>query len=189
MPTFQQAVVVRGNRAALFALTQDYGRRLCWDPFLKEARLLGRETQVAVGVRAWCVAWYGLGMETEYVRVSPPDVVAVRMTRGPAILAAFAGAWRFEEAGPERVRVVFRYHLKVRPRCLRTVLEPMAMALFAWDTRLRLQALRRTVEAGLCLAAGRQNRRITSAAFCPPKPKLVDSAVRTGTPSRAVFGT
>ncbi len=33
-----------------------------------------------------------------------------------------------------------------------------------------------------------QNRDITSEAFCPPKPKLLEMAVRTGI-SRAVLGT
>ena len=36
-------------------------------------------------------AWHGLGMETEYVTYTLPRVVTVRMTRGPAVLAAFAG--------------------------------------------------------------------------------------------------
>jgi hypothetical protein len=65
MPTFEHSLLIHGDRAALFALTQDYQRRLTWDPFLSEARLLGGAVRAAVGVRAWCVAWHGLGMETE----------------------------------------------------------------------------------------------------------------------------
>jgi hypothetical protein len=38
------------------------------------------------------------------------------------------------------------------------------------------------------LVSPAQTLLITSAAFCPPKPKLVDMAVRTGT-VRALFGT
>jgi hypothetical protein len=146
MPTFESSVRIRAGRAALFALTQDYGRRLLWDPFLVEARLLGGTTEPAVGVRAWCVAWYGLGMETEYVSYTPPRLAAVRMTRGPAILAAFAGSWRFEEAGRGTTRVVFRYHLKARPRWLRALLDPLLAAAFAHDTRARLRALKRAAE-------------------------------------------
>jgi Polyketide cyclase / dehydrase and lipid transport len=147
MPTFECSILIRADRAAVFELTQDYARRLSWDPFLNVARLLGGATGPAVGVRAWCAAWYGLGMETEYVTFAPPGVAAVRMTRGPALLAAFAGTWRFEEAGPAVTRVVFRYHLKARPRWLRRILEPLLAVVFRRDTRLRLDALKRAAEA------------------------------------------
>jgi hypothetical protein len=146
MPTFESAIRIRAGRADLFDLTQDYGRRLLWDPFLTEAHLLGGATAPAVGVRAWCGAWYSLGMETEYVAYTPPRLTAVRMTRGPAVLAAFAGSWRFEETRPGVTRVVFRYHLKARPRWLRGVLDPVLAAVFAQDTRLRLRALKRAAE-------------------------------------------
>ena len=112
MPTIERSAVIRAGRAALFELTQDYGRRLGWDCFLKEARLLDGATNAAVGVRAWCVAWHGLGMETEYVTVSPPAVAAVKMTRGPAVLGTFAGSWRFAEERPGATHVTFRYQLQ-----------------------------------------------------------------------------
>src|SRR5262245_34970577 len=147
MPTFTQSIVVRADPVALFDLSQDYGRRLNWDPFLKEATLLGGAAGPATGVRAWCVARSGLGMETEYVTVARPRIVAVRMTRGPGILEAFAGSWRFESLGPERTRVVFRYHLKARPTWLRPVLEPVLTALFSLDTRNRRRALKRAAES------------------------------------------
>ena len=146
MPTFERSVLIHADRGALFALTQDYARRLDWDPFLREARLLGGAVSAAPGVRAWCVAWYGLGMETEYVTVSPPRVAAVRMTHGPWPLESFAGTWRFEPAGPGRTRVTFRYRLTARPRWLRWLLHPLLAAFFGHDTRRRLHALKAAVE-------------------------------------------
>lgn len=147
MSTFRHAIEVRADRAALFDLTQDYARRLAWDGFLKEARLLGGATRAAVGVRAWCVARSGLGMETEYVSLTPPAVAAVTMTRGPWLLAAFAGSWRFDEVAPGRTRVTFTYRLAARPRWLRPLLDPLLTAVFARDTRRRLAALKRAAEA------------------------------------------
>ena len=88
--TFEHSVEIAADAGDLFALTQDYGRRLQWDPFLRSAELLGA-TQAGVGVRAYCVAHSGLGMETEYVSFRPPRVTAVRMTRGPWPIASFAG--------------------------------------------------------------------------------------------------
>jgi ribosome-associated toxin RatA of RatAB toxin-antitoxin module len=111
MPTFEHSIVIEADRAAVFALTQDYERRLSWDPFLKEARLLGGTTAAARGVRAWCVARSGWGMETVYVALKAPEVAAVKMTRGPFPLARFAGTWRFREIAPGVTQVVFRYRM------------------------------------------------------------------------------
>jgi Polyketide cyclase / dehydrase and lipid transport len=76
MPTFEATIEIRADANALFDLTQDYDRRLDWDPFLKQARLVGGATAAGVGVRAWCVARSGLGMETEYVSFQRPQVAA-----------------------------------------------------------------------------------------------------------------
>jgi hypothetical protein len=139
--TFEQSILVRAGAAELFALTQDYAHRLAWDPFLKSAELLHGATAAAVGVRAWCVARSGFGMETEYVSYRPPIVTAVRMTRGPWFLRAFAGSWRFEEAAGQ-TRAVFKYHIQARPRCLGQLLAWH----FARDTRKRLAALKTAAE-------------------------------------------
>ena len=38
---FEHIAVVNGPQAEVFALTQDYSRRLAWDPFLRRAELIG----------------------------------------------------------------------------------------------------------------------------------------------------
>jgi hypothetical protein len=141
--TFEQSVEVPAPAADVFALTQDYGRRLAWDPFLRSAALVGGAREAALGVRAYCVAHLGLGMETEYVSFRPPHVAAVRMTRGPWFLARFAGSWRFRALGPGRTLVVFRYHVRARPGWLAWALTPVLAAAFRWETRRRLAALSR----------------------------------------------
>src|SRR5262245_56866725 len=112
---FEYQAVVEGAVGEVFSLTQDYERRLTWDPFLRSAVLLDGAAAPAVGVRAWCVAHEGFGMETEYVTFRPPRRVAVKMTRGPRILESFAGTWEFESIPDGKTRVTFRYHLRVRP--------------------------------------------------------------------------
>jgi hypothetical protein len=91
-------------------------------------------------------------METEYVSLTAPDVAAVKMTRGPAILNTFAGSWRFREVTPGQTRVTFRYHLTARPAWLRPLLDPILMAVFSWDTVKRLSALKQAAEAASPLA-------------------------------------
>jgi ribosome-associated toxin RatA of RatAB toxin-antitoxin module len=152
MPTFQHTLHIQAEPAALFALTQDYDHRLDWDPFLQEARLLNGAQWPAVGVRAWCVARNGFGMETEYVSWLPPRVAAVKMTRGPALLAEFAGSWRFEPQASGRTRVSFTYHLAAYPRWLRWLLDPILQGVFARDTVRRLRALKRAAETTDILA-------------------------------------
>ncbi|HEY6330670.1 MAG TPA: SRPBCC family protein [Blastocatellia bacterium] len=146
MPAFERAIEINAGREGLFDLSQDYGSRVSWDLFLREARLIGDAVAPNVGVRAWCVARNGLGMETEYVTFKRPEVTAVKMTRGPVIFNSFAGSWRFEEAGPERTRVIFRYNFSVRPRWLSPVLNPFMKALLSRETAKRLEYLRKAIE-------------------------------------------
>ncbi len=139
---FRQSIEVAAEPGVLFDLTQDYSHRLDWDPFLKEARLVGGAESPGVGVRAWCVARNGLGMETEYVSFNPPGACAVEMTRGPWFFRAFSGSWRFDRIGPGRTRVTFTYSLAGRPSLISGPLR----LVFARETRRRLGALKRAVE-------------------------------------------
>jgi ribosome-associated toxin RatA of RatAB toxin-antitoxin module len=144
---FEHIAVVQGSPVAVFALTQDYSRRLSWDPFLRQAELVGGATAPAVGVRAWCVARSGLGMETEYVSFVPPRIAAVKMTRGPWILESFGGAWEFTPSGSHATQVAFRYQFRTRPRWLAWLLEPVARRWFSWETRKRVVALQAALES------------------------------------------
>jgi hypothetical protein len=144
--TREESVVIDAEPTALFRLSQDYQRRLEWDPFLLSARLIGEATEPGVGIRALCVAKNGFSMETEYVSFNPPRACAVRMTHGPWFLGSFAGSWRFEEVAHGRTRVEFCYGLQTRPRWLAWFFTPLVSWFFARDTRYRLRALKRAVE-------------------------------------------
>jgi hypothetical protein len=144
--TFEDSIVIRQLPEALFALTQDYGRRLEWDPFLRSAALVGGAAQAGPGVRAYCVAHNGLGMETEYVSFNPPAAAAVKMTRGPWFIGGFAGSWRFLPEADGRTRVVFRYSVRARPAWLQPLLNPVLVRVFGREVRRRLEGLRAFVE-------------------------------------------
>lgn len=146
MINFGHSILIRAAPEVLFSLTQDYGRRLQWDPFLKGAYLLDGATEAAVGIRANCVARSGLAMVTEYVSYHPPNVAAVKMTKGPWFIRTFSGSWRFEECPEGNTLVVFRYHFEARPRLLRPILDSVLGAFFSRDTRKRLVALKRAIE-------------------------------------------
>ena len=143
---FEHMAVVHSDAARVFALTQDYARRLTWDPFLRSAELVGGAVAPGVGVRAWCVARLGLGMETEYVSFAPPRIAAVKMTRGPWVLESFGGAWEFRADGNAATTVSFRYQFRTRPRWLAWLIEPLARRWFSWETRKRVIALQNALE-------------------------------------------
>ena len=168
--TFNQSIVIDADPAALFRLTQDYDRRLEWDPFLRSARLIGDAREPGVGVRALCVAKNGWAMETEYASFEPPRVIAVKMTRGPWFLERFAGAWHFEEIAPGRTRVDFRYGLRLRGAKfgLSMAPHPDRLESLRQDTTNRLRALKSDASSSGRLS--RWSRRMTNRArpLVPP---------------------
>jgi hypothetical protein len=99
-----------------------------------------------VGVRAYCVAKNGLGMETEYITFNPPKGTAIKMTKGPLIFSSFAGSWRFQEIAPGRTLVIFRYHVAAAPRWLSFVFDPIMRVIFLHEVDKRLKGLKQTVE-------------------------------------------
>ena len=156
---FDDSIVIDAGPEALFRLSQDYSRRLEWDPFLRSASLVGGAAEAGVGVRALCVDRMGTAMESEYISFNPPRTVAIKMTRGPWFLESFAGSWRFEEEAPGRTRVGFQYSLEARPRWLSWILNPVLTRIFARDTRRRLEALKEAVEKrGVLRSASGVNR-------------------------------
>jgi ribosome-associated toxin RatA of RatAB toxin-antitoxin module len=141
--TFESCMEVAASAKLLFQFTQDYERRLDWDPFLCEASLLHGATQAGLGVRAWCVSKSPkLGMETEYVSFQPPKVCAVKMTKGPSVFQSFAGSWRFEPQPNGNTLIHFRYSLTTRPAWLR----PMIAWVFDREMKARLLAIKTYVE-------------------------------------------
>ena len=111
---FTEKIIVDKNPTVVFDHTQDYSKRLVWDTFLKKADLIHGATEPNVGVKAWCVARNGLGMETEYVTYQRPKVTAIKMTRGPYLFTSFLGSWNFKDLGDEKTEVAFLYAFSLR---------------------------------------------------------------------------
>jgi hypothetical protein len=137
---------VEAEQEAVFALSQDYGARLSWDPFLRSLRFLGGAREAAPGVRVRVRARNGLAMEVEYLTLRPPAQVAVRMVRGPWFFRRFAGTWLFEPCGPGRTRVTFRYHFALRPGLLERWAAPLVDRVLRRDMAHRLAALQAHAE-------------------------------------------
>lgn len=131
-----------------FSLFQDYSVRLRWDPFLCEAYLLDAE-QAEVGATARCVArprWLGLSMETIYIAYRPPHQTAIKMVKGPPMIANFAASLRHKPLPAGGSRVIYRYHFEAKPRWAAPLLDQLLKVWFRIETRKRLQAFRAYVE-------------------------------------------
>lgn len=147
MRSLEASIEIRASPEAIFDLTHDYARRLEWDPFLREARLLGGAAAAGPGVKALCVArrgFGGLAMETVYVAFDRPKVAAVKMTRGPRLLETFAASLRQERVEEGLTRVTYRFNFSTRPAWL----YPVAAFLFGREVEGRLRALKARLEGG-----------------------------------------
>ncbi len=111
---FTETVRIRERPEVIFDYTQDYGNRLKWDTFLKRADLVDGATAAGKGVKSYCVAKNGMGMETVYVSFNRPRATAVQMTRGPYPFKTFQGSWTFKELPGGETEVVFLYSFTLR---------------------------------------------------------------------------
>lgn len=111
---FSEKVIVNCEPAVVFDYTQDYNNRLKWDTFLKKADIINGDKKAGKGVKTYCVAKNGIGMETEYVTYNRPTVTAVKMTKGPFMFKSFLGSWTFKKLEDNMTEVVFLYSFQLR---------------------------------------------------------------------------
>ncbi len=132
--------------AAVFELLHDYRRRLEWDTLLRGARLEDGWAEAQLHATSVCTGrWYlgGIAVRTEYVAFNPPRAAAVKMLNRPAFFGAFAATIRHRDTGDGTSSVTYTYQFTARPAWLRWLLHPVMAAIFGWETRKRLSALRR----------------------------------------------
>jgi ribosome-associated toxin RatA of RatAB toxin-antitoxin module len=142
---FSEKILINKEPEFVFDYTQDYGKRLSWDTFLTKAELTNGATEARVGVRAWCVAHNGLGMETEYVSFNRPKTTAIKMTRGPFFFKTFLGSWMFKDVGDGQTEVTFLYSFQLTfPFNLVT---PIIKNNLRRNVRKRLLDLKKCIEA------------------------------------------
>lgn len=146
MPIVQASLLIRAPQQELFDLAQDYQLRLKWDPFLRDMRFLDDARQAAVGVRVWVQAWTRMTMVVEYVGLKRPEVVAMKMVKGPALFRQFGGSWQFQPRPDGSTEVIFKYGFETRWPGLRWLLDPIVGRVFGRDIRKRLQGLKRGAE-------------------------------------------
>jgi ribosome-associated toxin RatA of RatAB toxin-antitoxin module len=149
MPVVTRSILINAPPEELFALSQDYGLRRQWDPFVREMRFLDGALEAGLGVRVWVKAWTGLTMVVGFVSFHPPDSVAMKMLRGPFFFKQFAGTWLFKAKNAGTTEVTFRYGFTVRWHWLGMLLNPIIKMLFTRDVKARLEGMKRAVRDGI----------------------------------------
>lgn len=137
--------IIPATSADVFALMHDYDRRLEWDTLLSAAYLMDGHAVAQQGAISTCVGRKSLGalaLTTEYVSFDAPRIAAVKMIRGPWIFERWAASLKHEDLANGQSRVTYAWQFTARPRLLRWFCEPMLNAIFHWETRKRLRALK-----------------------------------------------
>ena len=145
--TVQQ--IMPASSADVFRLLHDYDRRLEWDTLLQQAYLTGGFQKAQRGAVAVCKGRRSLGgiaLESRYVSFQPPTVAAVKMINRPPFFERFAATIRHRDLSASSSLVEYTFRFTARPRWLRFVLHPVMGVCFAFETRKRLQAMKRFLE-------------------------------------------
>jgi hypothetical protein len=130
----------------VFRLLHDYRRRLEWDTLLQDAHLCRPWSEAQLHATSVCTGrWYlgGIALKTEYVSFNPPTLAAVKMLNHPPFFEAWAASIRHRDLPDGSSSVEYTYQFTARPSWLRWLLHPVMGAVFRWETRKRLRALRR----------------------------------------------
>lgn len=146
MPTLKHQEVVSAPEAWLFDLTQDYSRRLAWDPFPEAYEFHPPARAPSTGAEVTVTAKNGYTMRVRYVSFNPPRAAAIEMVHGPWFISKFSGTWRFVAQSRDETVVWFNYNVVAAPRALRFIIEPFILWAFSSHAKRRLKALKSYAE-------------------------------------------
>lgn len=130
---------------SVFNLIHNYNRRLEWDTLLKEAYLEPEFKEACLGAISVCRGKNVLGgfaLRTKYVSFDRSRIAAVKMLNRPPFFDSFAASIRHLKIDDTRSEIIYKVNFAARPAWLRPVLHPLMRAIFAWETRKRLRALK-----------------------------------------------
>ncbi|MBP7971710.1 MAG: SRPBCC family protein [Candidatus Nanopelagicales bacterium] len=149
-----ESITIAKPALTVFDTVHDYRIRTQWDTLLRRAYTVGG-ARPARDVVTTCVAhWYlgGLAFTTRYVTFNRPNLAAVTLVTPYFIFQNWSASIRHRDrpiagsAAPSS-ELVYTLTLRCRPAALARPLEFVAIRLFRTETRRRLRALKRYLEA------------------------------------------
>lgn len=153
-------ITIDRPRSDVFDVIQDYRIRLDWDTMLRQAYTVN-DAPPDKGVVAVCAARWRLGglvFATRYVTFRRPDLAAVTLERPYLLFEMWSASLRHQDLpdspdGRQRSSVTYTLTLRCRPRWVARPVEAIAIRAFTLETRRRLRALKRYLEAGATTGA------------------------------------
>lgn len=149
MPTTEIKEVIPASAVAVFDLLHDYRRRLEWDTLLQKAYLEDDFPAACKGAISVCqgrAILGGFALRTEYVSFERGKVAAVKLLNQPPFFDTFAASIRHQDTGENQSEIVYKVNFTAKPKFLRRILHPLMTAVFAWETRKRLDSLKKFFE-------------------------------------------
>lgn len=120
--------------------------RLKWDTLLKVAYVESGGDHPSKGVVTVNVGrgWTSLfAMRTEFLAYDPPHSASARMVEPTGVFAMWAASMHHRDLAPGSSEIRYAYSIKLRPAWLGKLLDPVASAMFAYETRRRFAAMAR----------------------------------------------
>ncbi len=145
MPTAEIKEVIPATAREVFDLLHDYRRRLEWDTLLQKAYLEDDFPAACKGAISVCqgrAILGGFALRTEYVSFERGKVAAVKLLNQPPFFDCFAASIRHRDTGENQSEIIYKVSFTAKPKFLRPILHPLMNAVFAWETRKRLAALK-----------------------------------------------
>lgn len=146
MSNLTYEVEINSTLEKVYEISQDYSQRYDWDPFPETIEFLGDATTIDIGARVKIVAKSGFKMEVEFVQVSPPEVTAIKMVKGPYILKTFAGSWLFKALPGGNTQAIFKYTIKTKNWVFPFISDRLINWYFGKHVKTRLDSLKQYCE-------------------------------------------
>jgi len=124
----------------------NHHERLKWDTLLKVAYVEGGGTHPSRGAitvnegKGWTSLF---AMRTEFLSYDPPRSASARMIAPTGLFALWAASMHHKDLGDGTSELVYTYSIRTRPSWLGKVLDPIASALYRFETRRRFAAMAR----------------------------------------------
>lgn len=137
-------MIMPGTAAAAFEAFHNHALRLQWDTLLAVAYVEGGGSHPYVGAITvnWGKGWKRLlGMRTRFVSYEPPRLAAAVLLEPIGLFAHWAASLRHRDLGDGRSELDYAFHIRLRPRWLGWMFDPLAAWVFARETRKRFAAM------------------------------------------------
>lgn len=133
-----------GTAAAAFEAFHNHAKRLEWDTLLSHAYVEGGASHPYPGAISFNVGrgWKRfVAMRTRFVNYQPPTLAAAVIDAPTGLFALWAASMRHSDVGDGTSLLHYTFSIRLRPRWLGAVLDPIAIRLFERETRRRFAAM------------------------------------------------